>query len=272
MLPVTLPTEPYAVTGDTWLIPTLAAEPSGGFVGAHSLVIQGSQPAIIDTGALLVRDAWMNQTFSVVDPADVRWIFLSHDDHDHLGNLDLALDLCPSATLVASFAITARLAGDIELPLERMRWLDAGMSIDLGDRILTAVQPPMFDSPATRGFYDSKSQGLWAVDSFGALVPGVVHDAADVPAEMWEDSFAMLNSANTPWLEWVDRERYAAHVNSTASLPLAAVASAHGPVLRGEMIDRAFALTLDLAAQPPVPGPGPELLDALVSGALALAS
>jgi flavorubredoxin len=28
--------------------------------------------------------------FSLVDPKDVQWIFLSHDDVDHSGNLDEA--------------------------------------------------------------------------------------------------------------------------------------------------------------------------------------
>jgi flavorubredoxin len=268
MIPEVLPTRPHAVTDDAWLIPTLAAEPSGAFVGAHSLVIRGAQPAIVDTGASLVRDAWLENAFSVVEPEDVRWIVLSHDDHDHLGNLEPVLHRCPNATLVASFAITARLSGDIELPIERMRWLDVGESLDLGDRTLTAVRPPMFDSPATRGFYDSTNRMLWAADCFGALVPGVVHEAADVPTELWEGSFAVLNSWNTPWLEWVDVDRFAAHVRTTASLPLDVVASAHGPVLRGDQIALAFARTLDLAAQPAVPQPGSELLDALVSGAL----
>lgn len=272
MIPDLLPTQPHPVTADTWLIPTLAAEPSGGFVGAHSLVIRGAEPAIVDTGASLVRDAWLDQVFSVVEPEDVRWILLSHDDHDHLGNLDPVLERCPNATLVASYLITARLAGDIELPLERMQWLDVGETLDLGDRALTAVRPPMFDSPSTRGFYDSANRLLWAVDSFGALVPGAIHEAADVPSDMWEGSFAVLNSWNTPWLEWVDRDRYGAHVNTTASLPLDVVTSAHGPVLRGEQINAAFARTLDLAAQPSVPRPGSELLDAVVSGALTLAT
>ena len=28
--------------------------------------------------------------FSIVEPDDVRWVFLSHDDHDHTGNLNPA--------------------------------------------------------------------------------------------------------------------------------------------------------------------------------------
>jgi flavorubredoxin len=265
-------TEAQPVTEDTFLIPTLFASPGGGFVGVHSMVIRGAQPAIIDTGAALVRDTWLDKVRSVVDPQEVRWIVLSHDDHDHLGNLDVMLELCPNATLVASYSITGRLAADIELPIERMRWLDVGESLDLGDRTLHAVRPPMFDSPATRGFYDSSSRVLWAADSFGALVDGDVHEAADVPADLWTESFAMMNSWNTPWMEWLDRDRFAAHVQTTATLPLAAIASAHGPILRGRQIETAFDRTLDLAAQPALPMPGSELLDAIVSGALALAS
>jgi flavorubredoxin len=272
MDPVVIPTQPHPVAADTWLIPTLAAEPSGAFVGVHSLVIRGTQPAIVDTGAGLVREAWSEQVFSVVEPEDVRWILLSHDDHDHLGNLDVLLERCPNATLVASFWITHRLAGDVPLPLERMRWLELGASLDLGDRALHAVRPPVFDSPTTRGFFDSSTGVLWAVDSFGALVPGAVHEAADAPADLWGESFDVVNSWNTPWLEWVDPQRFAAHVDATASLPIEAIASAHGPVLRGDRIQDAFARTRDLVGQPPVPMPGPELLDAMVSGALVLAT
>jgi flavorubredoxin len=269
MTPEILPTQPHRVSDDTWLVPTLASEPSGAFIGVHSLVIRGAQPAIVDTGSALVRDSWFDQVTSVVEPEDVRWIVLSHDDHDHLGNLDVVLDRCPNATLVASFAMTARLSGDVPLPIERLRWLELGASLDLGDRTLSAVRPPLFDSPATRAFFDSTSRVLWAADSFGALVPEAAHEAADVPAELWEESFAALNSWNTPWLEWVDPARFAAHVAETAQLPCTAIASAHGPVLRGQGIVDAFRRTIDLATQPPVPMPGPELLDAMVSAALA---
>ena len=265
MLPTLLPTSPQRIAADTWLIPTLAAEPSGAFIGAHSLVIAGAEPVIVDTGASLVRASWESQVFSVVDPADVRWIFLSHDDHDHLGNLDLVLDRCPNATLIASYSIVSRLAGDIELPLERMRWLDAGESLDIGDRVLSAVRPPMFDSPSTRGVYDSATSVLWAADSFGALVPGAVYDADDVPDDMYRDSFAVLNLSNTPWLEWSDRARFARHVQDSASLSPSVVASAHGPVLRGDRIDDAYRRTLDLVGSAPPARPGQDVLEMLVA-------
>ncbi len=258
MIPQTLPTSAQQIAADTWLIPTLAAEPSGAYFGAHSLVIRGREPVIVDTGCSLVRDAWMQQAFSVVEPEDVRWIFLSHDDHDHIGNIDAVLELCPNATLVCNFSIVARLIG--------RRRAAAGTDAVAGCRRVPRrrgphahlVRPPMFDSPATRGLYDSSTRLLWAVDSFGTFFPGEVYEAADVPTDLYDQSFDLLNSWNTPWLEWVDVERYAAHVRSTSALPLDVVASAHGPVHRGGQIEDAFRRTLALAGQPvpPIAGPG----------------
>jgi len=265
MIPTTLDTDAHRIADDTWLIPTFAAEPSGAFFGAHSLVIRGEQPVIVDTGCSLVREEWLDKTFSIVDPVDVRWVFISHDDHDHIGNLDAVLDLCPNATLVANFSIVARLSGDVELPLERMRWLDQGDTLDVGDRQLHLVRPPMWDSPATRGLYDPTTRMLWAVDSFGTLHQGEVYEAGDVTPDLYDESFTMLNAQNTPWLELVDPVRYAAHVATTSTLPLDLVASAHGPVHRGSQIDAAFERTIALANQPTPPNPGQDVLDFLVS-------
>jgi flavorubredoxin len=265
MIPTLLPTSPQLIAADTWLIPTLAQVPSGGYVGAHSMVIRGAEPVIVDTGASLVRDHWTSSVFSVVDPVDVRWIYLSHDDHDHIGNVFAALDACPNATLIASYPIVSRLAGDVELPIERMRWLNEGASLALPDRCLTAVRPPMFDSPSTRALFDSSTRVLWAVDSFGALVPGEVYERADVPAELYTASFDDVNLGNTPWLSWVDREKFAAHVYESASLRPEVVASAHGPVHRGDEIADAFGRTFDLVGRSPVVPPGQDVLEMLLA-------
>jgi len=265
MPPVTLPTRPQPVAADTWLIPTLAAHPSGAFIGAHSLVVRGAEPTIVDTGASLVRDSWSAQVFSIVEPEDVRWIFLSHDDHDHIGNIDFVLDACPNATLVVNFAMVGRLAGDVEFPMERMRWVDEGGSFDAGDRTFTCVRPPMFDSPATRALHDSATNLLWSVDAFGSLFPGEVYEAADIPADLYDESFAVLNTWNTPWLEWVDRDRFAVHVARSRALDPDVVVSAHGPILRGDRIDDAYRRTLAFAGQPVAPMPGQETLDEMLA-------
>ncbi|HWC29464.1 MAG TPA: MBL fold metallo-hydrolase, partial [Dehalococcoidia bacterium] len=163
--------DPLKIGPDTDLIRQLSGEgqaPQAVYV--NSLVVLGEQPAIIDTGMVNNREAWLNDVFSLVDPKDVRWVFISHDDHDHIGNLPQVLAMCPNATLISSWFQVERLAGDLALPLDRMRWVSDGESFDAGDRVFAAIRPPLYDSPTTRGLYDSKTGVYWASDCFATPV------------------------------------------------------------------------------------------------------
>src|SRR5438552_1226219 len=82
---------------------------------------------------------------------DVRWIFLSHDDRDHAGNLLPVLAACPNATLLTNWFSIGRMAEEWMTPLDRCRFLNDGERLDIGDRTLSAIRPPLFDNPTTRG-------------------------------------------------------------------------------------------------------------------------
>ena len=233
------------------------------------MVIRGEQPVVVDTGAPIHRDSVISQIAALVDPRDVRWIYLSHDDGDHIGALHQLLDLCPNATLVVNFFITERLALEHALPLDRMIWLGPGDSLDAGDRRLHLVVPPIFDGPTTRALFDDRSRVLWSVDSFAAMTTGAVHEFEDIPPEMYDGSFRLLNSLVSPWHQWLDADKYGRHVESIARLEPVATASAHGPVLRGAAIDDAFTRVKAMAGQPIVQPPGQELLDEMVAAMLA---
>ena len=258
---------PERIAPDTWLIPNLAPAGDGLFVPANSMVIRGREPVIVDTGAPIHRAAWIEKAFSVVEPEDVRWIFLSHDDGDHTGALLDVLERCPRATLVTDFFAVERLALERPaLPLERMRWLGPGDRLDIGDRVLHLFRPPIFDGPTTRGLFDPKSGAMWIVDSFACFTPGTL-DAREMSAETLA-SMTTLNSAVSPWHAWIDREAYGRHVDAVEALGASTVASAHGPVLRGDAIDDAFDRVRGLAGTPIVPLPGQELLDSLLDATL----
>jgi len=120
------PSDPMLDAPETWLIPNLAAAGPGRFLPVNSMLVRGSEPIIVDTGAPVHRLRWLEQVFSLVDPEDVRWIFLSHDDGDHIGGLADALATCPSATVVTNFFATERLSLERSLPIRRLRWLEPG--------------------------------------------------------------------------------------------------------------------------------------------------
>lgn len=260
-------TAPVRIAADTFLIPNLAPAGPGMYLPANSMVIRGREPVIVDTGAPVHRSQWLEKVFSVVEPEDVRWIFLSHDDGDHTGSLLEVLERCPQATLVTNFFTVERLALEKPgLPLQRMRWIEPGGSFDAGDRVLHLFRPPIFDGPTTRGLFDSRSRAMWIVDTFACLTPGSL-DAADLSDEQLGQMSA-LNSAVSPWHAWLDRATYARHVDTVEAFGAQTVASAHGPVLRGRALDDAFDRVRGLAGAPIIPTPGQELLDELIASTL----
>jgi flavorubredoxin len=260
-------TPPQRIAPDTWLIPNLAPGGDGLYLPVNSMVIRGREPVIVDTGAPVHRALWLEKVFSVVEPEDVHWIFLSHDDGDHTGGLLDVLERCRNATLVTNFFSVERLALEKPaLPLERMRWIEPGGSFDAGDRVLQLFRPPIFDGPTTRGLFDTKTAAMWIVDTFACLTPGSL-DADDLTPETLAQMSAM-NSAVSPWHAWLDRAAYGRHVDSVEALGAKTVASAHGPVLRGERLDDAFDRLRSLAGAPIIPTPGQELLDLLIAPTL----
>ncbi|MEV6332420.1 MBL fold metallo-hydrolase [Streptomyces sp. NPDC051909] len=259
---------PYHIGEDTWLIKNSISIGDGVFLSVNSMLIRGSEPVIVDTGAPVHREEWFRQVFSLVEPEDVRWIFLSHDDTDHMGNLTELLDLCPNATLLTDFFTTDRVSLVEPLPLQRLRWVEAGDSVDIGDRKLNLVLPPIFDGPTTRGIIDDKTGIFWAVDSFACLTPQDVHAIEDVPAEMRDETFRTLNSMVSPWHQWLNPETYSRHIDSIEKMQPQALASAHGPVFRGGDITDGFSRIRALAGADPSPKPGQSVLDELIEATI----
>ncbi|MET0143306.1 MAG: MBL fold metallo-hydrolase [Ilumatobacteraceae bacterium] len=267
MQPTTIPTTaPVKVAPDTYLIPNLAAAEPGTFVPVNSLVILGGQPIIVDTGAPVHREQWLDMVYSLVDPDDIRWVFLSHEDGDHTGSLDQVLDGAPHATLVMNMFSTERLALERPVHLDRMIWREPGETFDAGDRRLRLVLPPIFDGPATRGLFDEKTGVLWSVDTFAALTTGAVHHVEDLPKDLYEESFMFFNSLISPWHQFLDPVRYNRHVDTAEALKPRVIASAHGPILVGDAIHDAFDRVRTLAGAPIIAPPGQTALDEILAG------
>jgi flavorubredoxin len=261
--------EPLQVGPDTWLIHQVQealGQPL--FVYLNSMVIKGAEPVIVDTGTVANHKQWREDVFGLVDPADVKWVYLSHDDHDHVGNLEYVMEACPNATLVCSWAILERMTNAFDFPLARCRWINDGESFSAGDRDLQAVRPPLWDSPTTRGLFDKTTGVYWGVDSFACPMPGApVASAAEFEPGFWGEGMAMfMYNALSPWLSLVDPKRYAAHCDQVRALGMTTIATAHSPVIPEGSIDEAFMLMRALPTVPAPPAPDQGVLEAILSG------
>ncbi len=119
----------------------------------------------------------------MVEPEDVRWIVLTHDDHDHVGNVGAALGVFPHATVVASWWLIERLTGAIEVDPRRLRWVNDGEALDIGDRVLAFERPPVYDNPTTSGVFDPSTGLYWGGDLGSAPAAANATWAADLPQD-----------------------------------------------------------------------------------------
>ena len=239
---------PTLVAKDTYVIHQVQealGEPL--FVYLNSMVIRGKEPVIVDTGTPANRKQWLEDAFSLVEPKDVRWVFISHDDVDHTGNLDEVMTACPNATLVCNWAMVERHTNCFEFPLERCRWVMDGESFDVGDRTLLARRPPVYDSPTTRGLYDPKTKVYWAVDTFATPLPDPNMGIADLDPGFWRElMWVFALGAVSPWLTLLDHDKYGRYVDQTQSLDITTIAACHTPVIEGPFIEQAFARIREL--------------------------
>jgi flavorubredoxin len=257
---------PLEVGPDTWLIHQVQealGQPL--FVYLNSMVIKGAEPVIVDTGTVANHKQWREDVFGLVDPADVKWVYLSHDDHDHVGNLPEVMALCPNATLVSSWFQVERLAGDLSLPPTRMQWREHGDTIQAGDREFALVRPPTFDSPTTRGFYDSKTGVYWAGDGFATPSTVPSDDVSGFHPEEWRQGFILFQMGISPWVELVDAVKFNQTVKRIADLDPRVIVAAHTPAITGEYVTSAIDMYYDLPFAPPAEFPGQEVLDMIVA-------
>jgi flavorubredoxin len=236
------------------------------FVYLNSMVILAEEPVIVDTGTPCNREQWLSDAFSLVEPEDVRWVFLSHDDVDHTGNLDQVMEACPNAQLVCNWAMVERHSNCFNFPLERCRWIMHEESFSVGDRTLQALRPPVFDSPTTRGLFDPTTGVYWSADTFATPLPDPKVGIADLDPEFWQGGMTMFAfGAVSPWLAMVDHAKYGRFVDTVQSLDLKTVAGCHTPVLEGEFIEKAFTIVRDFPNTEPPPLPDQTALDQVIA-------
>lgn len=255
----------YQVAEDTFVIPGALPVPGVGQLPVNAMVIRGEQPMLLDTMATVQRDEFLEKAFSIVEPQDVKWIFISHEDRDHSGSLKQVMDMCPDAKVITNFLGLGKLSEEFTIPLERVYLLNDGDTLDIGDRTLRAVRPPLYDSSATRGIYDPKTSVYFAADCFGAVQQEPVEFVDDMPVKDYEEGFFWMNRVNHVWFHHIPPaviEETAVHIRE---LNPAIMVSGHGPTARQNVLQLCDWI-VKIGDMDPVPMPSQADFEKMIAG------
>ncbi len=258
---------PTLIAPDTYLIHDHHGEGTAPVsVALNSMVIRGREPVVVDTGMPEHSEQFLADVFSLVEPEDVRWVFISHDDVDHTGALNELMALCPHATAVLNWFMVERMGASLAVPPTRWRWVGDGESFAAGDRVLHAVRPPVYDAPTTRGLFDPTTGVYWASDGFSTPMLTPVTTVETLEPGFWADGMKMFSQYVAPWLPLTDDAAYQQTVARVEALGVEVIAGCHTPAITGPCVARAMEITRQSRAAVVPPQPDQAVLDEIQRG------
>jgi flavorubredoxin len=260
--------KPYQAAADTFILPSHFPIPGLGFLPCNAYVLKAAEPVLVDTGLGIDSDDFIKALMSVIDPTDLKWIWITHDDADHVGSIQKIMEAAPNARLATNAVTALRMSTFWHVPMDRVYCLNAGESISVGDRKLTAVAPPLFDNPATIGFYDDKANALYSADFFGALLPSHELGCDELAEETLSQGMTLWGTIDSPWIHSTDRGGYHAKLNAIRQMAPDMIFSSHLPPASGKM-ER---FLISLAAVPeaaPFVAPNQAALEQMIAQSLA---
>jgi hypothetical protein len=242
--------------------------PGLGYLPVNAFVIHSAEPVVVDTGLGLADRDFVASLAEVMDPADVRWIWISHPDRDHTGGVFPLLEAAPQARVVTTSSGAGIMATERPLPMDRIYLLNPGQSLDVGDRHLTGFRPPLFDNPATVGVLDTSTGVSLSSDCFGAPLPtadlATAQDAAAVGSDDLRAAQLLWATVDSPWVHYVDPVRFAASFRALRDFDPTLILSTHLPPITGD-VSRMYDTLLEAPDADPFVGPDQAALEAMLA-------
>ena len=227
--------ETYRVGTDVWVLPSHLDVPGVGTLLVNSFVLLSEQPVLIDAGLGTDGQAFIDAVASIVDLDELQWIWLTHDDADHTGNLPAIMAQAPHARLATHGLGALRMCTWWPLPLDRVHTLALGDRLDVGDRTLRAIRPPTFDNPMSTGICRREHGHV----VLGRLLRGDPAEPGARPGRGVRNRSRRRMTAwatfDSPWTHIVDRSQFAGVLDEVRQIDPTRILSSHLPPAIGRL-------------------------------------
>ena len=256
----------YKAAPDVDVVTSTATITGFGNLAINAFVIHATEPVLVDTGAVRESEDFMAALRTVVDPTDLRWIWLTHTNFDHIGSLHRLLDENEHLRVITSFLGVGIMSLAAPLPMDRVHLVNPGQTVDVGDRTLTAVPLPHSTTRSQRACGMSVRASSSSSDCFGALLDEVPECAEDVSDDALRQGQVFWATVDSSWLHKVDRAVFASDLDRFRELDATMILSSHLPAAPGSSMDRLLDTLAAVPDAPPFVGPDQAALEQMLAG------
>lgn len=188
----------------------------------NSYLLKGSEKtAIIDTVDPEFADVYLHN-LSELETLD--YIVTLHSEQDHSGTIPMLLKRYPAAEVICSPKAKDLLVEHLELDPDKIRTMEDGDSISLGDKTLRFVHTPWVHWPETMVAYLPEDRILFSCDFFGS------HSAS---SDLYDnDDPAVMEAAKRYYAEIMMpfKSPIRSNLQKVRELEFDLIAPSHGPI------------------------------------------
>lgn len=202
------------------------------------VMLNNGRSVLIDCGSHLHRAGIMADMEQVLDGAVPDYIFLTHSELPHAGNIQMVSEKWPNIKVITSNVLLPYIEILPVLPLEQITAVTPGTTIEVGERRLVFVDALLKDQPGSQWIYDTQTKTLFTGDGFGYYQTEALCNrfSDEIEGGIRVDQFVPYHLRAFRFLRWVKPDRFNADVDKMFSnRDVAIIAPIHGSAIRAEI-------------------------------------
>lgn len=202
----------------------------------NSYFINASKKTLVELAKEKFSKTYIEKLKKVTDPSEIQYIIFNHTEPDHSGNLNILLEFAPEATVVGSGSAIRYLEDIVNRPFRSMV-VKHGDKLDLGNKTLSFIAAPNLHWPDTIYTLLEEDKVLFTCDSFGA------HYCSDNMFSNFDEDYTStfkyyFDVILKPFSRFMIRA-----IDFIKPLEIRYICTGHGPIHRGENIQKAISLS-----------------------------
>lgn len=226
------------VTDDLYQI----GEHVGGDYGREAVnvyvLLNDDHPILIDCGSHLHNASIMADMDEVLDGRVPEYIFLTHSELPHAGNIASVAQKWPNIKVIVSNVMAPYIEILPVFPLRQINQVVPGYTIECPTRTLYFVDALLKDQPGSQWVYDSRTETLFTGDGFGYYTsdPQIEQFSDEIEGGVAAEQFVAYHKTAFHYLRWVKPNRFNADLDRMfANRPISVIAPIHGNAIRGDV-------------------------------------